>query len=199
MKWVLSLLAIVILVAATLGFIGSKVIALPKGKGPFPPAIQAQIDTLDDKRREIEWLVAKSRLTGEANQLRQERQDYEELANEANAWIKAAENGLEANNIDTALLTAQFEQDLMPKAKALNGRLQLRMQWMKWELFKTGLLQAGAAEVNHIISNLDNGWRRLKTYVELTRADDAESRKIVKNQLDEMEWLPWSELMAEQI
>ena len=197
MKWMFALLIFVLLIIAVLGFIGAKVIPLPKTNDPFPAAIQTQLDALDDKRFEIEWLAAKVRMAGKANELKEEREAYDELANDANAWLKAAEKGLEANRFDTAFLTEQFERNLMPKAKALDSKLQMRMRWIKWELINAGFLQRVAAQVNHGISVLDHGWRKVRTYFELIRAGDVESRKIAMNQLDGMKWLPWTDLMGE--
>jgi hypothetical protein len=199
MKWIFGILTCALLIMICFWTVGSNMVRLPTPHDPLPPEIRKQLDTLNNHRREIEWLADTARMAGRASQLPQEKQDYDELAEEANAWLKTAGAGLELNRVDSPWLTEQFEDHLLPKARKLSATLKSKSIWLAPEGRSAGgILRTGAADVDHFVSVLENGWDDVKTYFKSLRADDAQSRKIALNQLDEMKWLPWSQLMAEE-
>lgn len=198
MKWIFAVLACALFVVLGLAAVGFKMVSLPLPHDPFPALIRTPIETLDGERREIEWLVGNARMAGKGNALQKERQDYDELANDANAWLKMAAEGLESNKVDAPSLAGQFQGRLMPKAKALIATLTTKTRWMSAQRRDTGILKVAAADADHFIAALENGWTGVSTYFKFSRAGDAESRKIAMTQLDDMKWVPWSELMAEQ-
>jgi hypothetical protein len=199
MKWFFAALAssLVILVAG-LAIVGFRIVRVPKPHDPFPPEIRARLDSLNDTRHEIEWLAAKARIVGQGNKLPQEKQDYDELARDANAWLKSVGEGLAHNKVDTVFLTGQFEERVIPKAKQLTSTLESKMRWMGPERFDAGILKVATTETDHIISVLNYGWEDVSTYFKSVSAGDAESRKLAMGQLDDMKWVPWTEVMAEQ-
>jgi hypothetical protein len=198
MKWILALLVIVVVVIASLPIVGARIANSPRSHDPFPDALRAELRSLNDERREIEWLAANARLVGQATKLPQEKQDYDELANEANAWLSAAAQGLKLDQIDTVGLTKQFQERLMPKAKELTATLTSKMRWIGPQRLDAGILKWGTTEIDHIIAVLANTWNDVGVHFKFAQAGNAESKKIAMNELDDMKWLPWSELMAEQ-
>jgi hypothetical protein len=199
MKWILGILTGALLVIISFWAVGSNMVSLPTPHDPFPATIRKQLDTLNNHRREIEWLADTARMAGRGSQMPQEKQDYDELAEEANAWLKTAGAGLELNKVDSPWLTEQFEDQLLPKARKLSATLKSKGIWLAAERRSGGgILRAGAADVDHFVTVLENGWDDVKTYFKSLRADDVQSRKIALNQLDGMKWLPWSQLMGEE-
>jgi hypothetical protein len=198
MRWTFAILIFALLIIVGLGIVGSRVISLPRINDPFPSAVRTQLAILDDDRREIEWLLGKARMAGRGNELPEERQVYDELAPEANAWLKTAEQGLVANNIDTAFLTRQFEEGLKPKANAVLAKLTPKMRWMGSARRDSGWLRVAAAEIDHLSSDLENSWHDVSTYFKFARSRGADSKKVALNELEDMKWVPWSAIMAEQ-
>jgi hypothetical protein len=197
-KWILLILACALGITTLIWMIGSHVIDLPRTYDPFPSPVRTQLETLNENRREIEWLVSSATMAGKGSELPEERQAYNELANDANAWLKTVGLGVELNRIDTIWLKEQFEERLMPKAKKLAATLKLKMRWLKLLRREQGFVRVAAADINNIAAALGNGWDDVTAYFKLLRARDAESRKIAMNQLDDMKWVPWSQIMAEQ-
>jgi hypothetical protein len=198
MRWFFAILVLALLILTALGLVGFKVVSLPTPHDPFPPQIRAQLDSLNDTRREIEWLAANARMVGEASKLPQEKQDYDALAGAANAWLKAVQQGLASDQVDIPMLTGQFEEHVKPEAKKLAATLQAKMRWMGPQRLDAGILRVATTEADHIISVLDNGWEDVRVYFKFARASGDEPRKLAMSQLDDMKWLPWTELMAEQ-
>lgn len=196
MRRTLLIILTFILIFMGLGFFG--LIALPRINDPFPPALRAQLTVLNDERRELEWLVGKARMAGRGNELPQERQEYDALASDANAWLKTVAQGLETGEIDTASLGAQFDRNLQPRANAVLRMLKPKMSWMGAQRRDLGLFRVAAAEVDHFSAGLEHRWHDMSTYFKFARAGAGESKQIGLSELDDMKWVPWSSIMAEQ-
>jgi hypothetical protein len=184
-SWIFGILVSVFLILIVLWMIGSQVVNLPKTHDPFPLAVRTQIDTLNDARREIGRLAVKARMFGKEADLSQERQNYDELAAEADDWLKTARDGLELGTVDAPFLSKKFEEELSPKAKELAAKLKLKQP-----------IELGAADFDHIISAFEKGWDDVKSFIKLALASHTESIRIAINQLDDIKWQPWSELKA---
>lgn len=198
MKWIFITLGCALaLTIVSLSLVGAGTINLPNTNDPLPLSIRAKLDSLNDKRREIEWLTDKARLAGKASELPQEQQAYDELAAEANAWLNAAGQGLRRGALDEPLLTKQFDDQVWPKVRKLAETLKLKSRWLGPQRFDSGLVRVLGADIDHAVTTFGNGWEDVKIYLQLIRADDDQSKKIVLGQLDDMKWLPWTDLMGE--
>lgn len=185
MKWIVAVLLCLIVILGVLGMIGSNVVALPKTHDPFPPAVRTQIDILNDERLDIERLAGKAKMFGKEADLSKERQEYDELALEADAWLKNAKDGLALHSVDAPFLSQKFEERLLPKAKDLAAKLKAKQP-----------AELGVADFDHLISAVEKGWNDFISYFKLVRAADADSIRIAINQLDEMRWPTWLELKS---
>lgn len=199
MKLFFAVLAfcLVILVAG-LGAVGLKIIRMPRPHDPLPAQIRARLDALSDTRHDIVWLVAKARLVGEGHKLPQEKDDYDELASDANAWLASVEEGVARNDVNPSALAGQYDERVVPKAKHLLETLGEKMRWMAPQRLDAGILKVATTQADHIITVLNYGWEDLDTYLRFSRANEPESKKLVIGELDDMKWVPWSEVMAEQ-
>lgn len=127
MKWIFVIsLLLVLAIVISLSAVGANIISLPMTHDPFPAAVRTQLNALNAERREIERLAGKARTFGKESELTLEKQTYDELAADANAWLKTAQDGLDLNSVDTPYLTEQFEKRLRPNAEELIAKLKLK-------------------------------------------------------------------------
>jgi|GEM_PF-2447353 hypothetical protein len=196
MKWIAILFAAAAaLVLAGLGLVGAGAVALPNTNDPFSQALRVRLGALNDTRRGIEWLADKARMAGKASELPQEKEAYDEIAARANAWLDEAGQNLGAKANEAALIR-EFDDQISPKAAKLYETLKQKGRWLGHQRMDAGIIRVLGADVDHLISVFGYGWDDLKTYVKLRAADGAQSKKIALSQLEEMKWLPWTEMIG---
>jgi hypothetical protein len=178
LKWILIVLfcgAIVFVVVPT-------VVGFYK-PDPVPHEVRIRLDRIDLTKNEVVNAAKRAKFSNKnADALRNEQRDYEDISNQFAGAVDVAVRGLRLNSVDVTTLAPALD-NIETQAKSLRDRLKARSNLVSAEVELGKMLE----QAWDFLTETANGWTKL--------GKDREALvKYAIDDLNKMKWPQWQSL-----